>query len=219
MSYNTYPPSMRRLINEFTKLPSIGEKTATRLAYHVIVGPAKDSIELSQAIQEALQRVQLCELCFGLTEGKVCSICGDLSRKRSVICAVEKPSDIIALERTKGFGGVYHVLHGLWSPLRGITPERTQIGSLIRRIEKGNENGNEDANGKNDDLYPKVEELLIATSTTVEGDATAMYIANQIANKGILVTRIAQGLPKGGELEYADDITLGHALKGRRAIE
>ncbi len=206
MSFNQrstgYPPAMRRLVNELTKLPSIGEKSASRLAYHLVTSDERLSFSLSDAIREAREKIGLCEVCFTLSENPVCEICGDMTRSRECICVVEKPADVIALERS-GHRGLYHVLHGLWSPLKGIGPEKTRIGDLLRRVQAA---GSE------------IKEIIIATSTTVEGDATALYIANAVSELGLSVFRIAQGLPKGGELEYADEITLSHALEGRRRI-
>ena len=133
-------------------------------------------------------------------------VCSDTSRSGSILCVVEKPADVIALERSGGFRGKYHVLHGLWSPLRGVAPEQTKIGELLDRVAQSQQSDS------------RVEELILATSTTVEGDATALYIANSVSHYGLQISRIAQGLPKGGELEYADEMTLQHALKGRRAL-
>ncbi|MDR2337207.1 MAG: recombination mediator RecR [Deltaproteobacteria bacterium] len=212
MKQYQFPLSMRQLIAEFSKLPAIGEKSATRLAYHVINGQKEEAQRLATAILAAKEKVCVCEVCFGLAEEKVCPICSDLNRDRQTICVVEKPADLIAIERSGGFNGLYHVLHGLWSPLRGIGPEETKISELLKRIRQSFENV---------DLklaLPKVEELIIATSTTVEGDATALYIAKNVAQFGIKVSRIAQGLPKGGELEYSDQGTITHALNGRSRI-
>lgn len=199
---------MRRLVNELTKLPSIGEKTAIRLAYHLLARDERDAFLLSTAIREARERICFCERCFGLSEEPLCAICSAPGRAASVICVVEKPADVAAIERSGGFRGVYHVLHGLWSPLRGVSPEKTRIPQLLRRLEeKSAETG-----------ALLVEELVLATSTTVEGDATALYIANSAASLPIKITRIAQGIPKGGELDYADEVTLSHAIAGRRSI-
>ena len=206
MSIYLYPPSMRKLVNELAKLPSVGEKSAGRLAYHLITTDEKDASDLADAIRHARSQIKFCEQCFGLTEDNRCEICGDPSRKSTEICVVEKPADVIALEKSGGFVGLYHVLHGLWSPLKGIGPEKTKIGELLQRIDEAESSGT------------PVQEVVLATGTTVEGDATALYIANILSERGIRVSRIAQGIPQGGELEYADEMTLTHALEGRRAL-
>lgn len=208
MSMMSYPPVMRRLVNELTKLPSIGEKSAVRLAYHLLTSAGEDSLKLADSIREAREVIRLCEVCFALTDAVQCSACLDSTRDSEVLCVVEKPADVIALERCGGFKGRYHVLHGLWSPIRGISPERTTLRALLDRIQGRGPLGEKE----------QIRELILSTSTTVEGDATALYIAQAAAGSVVRVTRIAQGLPKGGELEYADDMTLNHALKGRRAI-
>ena len=204
MAYLGFPPAMRRLVNELTKLPSIGEKSAVRLAYFLLTKDEREVFQLADAIRAARGAIRFCEECFSLTETPRCSICGDPNRQSQTICVVEKPADVLAIERAGSFRGRYHVLHGLWSPLRGVSPEQTKIGELLRRIAESKTTP-----------HP-IEELILATSTTVEGDATALYIANSV--QGVRISRIAQGLPKGGELEYADDVTLQHALQGRRAI-
>ena len=228
---------MRKLIAELAKLPAIGERSATRLAYHIINSKSEDTEKLAAAIIEAKGKVRLCETCFGLTDEPICPICADVNRNHKTICVVEKPADLIAIERSGGFDGVYHVIHGLWSPLRGVGPGETKISELIKRIrENAEENGannNSPLRGTggaekkseepltSDSLQnppKKIEELIIATSTTVEGDVTAMYIAKHVSAFGIKISRIAQGLPKGGELEYADQGTLTHALQGRGEI-
>lgn len=203
----SYPPAMRRLVNELSKLPSIGEKSAVRLAYHLLVRDPSEAKQLSEAIREARERTRLCAVCFGLTEDERCSLCTDHGRDQTIICVVEKPSDIFAIERSGGYRGVYHVLHGLWSPLRGVGPESTKLGALIDRLQPS------PGGAPN-----HVREVVLATGATVEGDATALYIARTVAPLGIAVTRIAQGLPKGGELEFADELTLTHAIEGRRSI-
>lgn len=200
------PPAMRRLINELTKLPAVGEKSATRLAYFLITRDEKEAFGLADAIREARQRTRLCAECFSLAEEALCSICLDPERDKQVICVVEKPADALAVERSGGYRGVYHVLHGLWSPVRGIGPEKTKISALIERLETMSKTSN------------PARELVLATSTTVEGDATALYIANSVQHLSLRISRIAQGIPKGGELEYADELTLTHALAGRRQL-
>lgn len=208
MSSSTFPPAMRRLVSELMKLPSIGEKSAIRLAYYLLTRKAEESNALAKAIVEAREKTSLCQNCYSLSESAFCAVCSDSRRLQSILCVVEKPADVIALERSGGYRGLYHVLHGLWSPLRGVGPEQTRMRELFERIR---------SSIKQEDR-PPIEEVVLATSATVEGDATAMYIAKTLHEVGIKATRIAQGLPKGGELEYADEITLSHAIEGRRSI-
>jgi recombination protein RecR len=207
---NLYPSAMRRLINELTKLPSIGEKSAARLAYHLLTDGRNTSVALVDILREATEKTVLCQFCYFLSESSLCPICANPARDRALLCVVEKPADVVALEQSGGYHGLYHVLHGVWSPIRGISPEQTRIGDLLRRLHN-KERGE-------DPLRPEVEEIILATSTTVEGDATALYIASSIEGLHIPVTRIAQGLPKGGELEYADQMTLHLSLEGRRKL-
>ena len=192
---------MQKLIRELTKLPSIGEKTATRLAYHLVSQDRQLGASLGEALRAAGEGVKLCESCFFLTEEPICSICRDPGRDKSLVCVVEKPMDLVAIERTGEFKGLYHVLHGLWAPLRGQGPESMKLKQLIDRIKKGS-----------------VQEIILATSSTVEGDATALYIARLVSELGIGASRLAQGMSKGAELEYADDVTLTRALSGRSRI-
>ncbi|MCC6221014.1 MAG: recombination protein RecR [Deltaproteobacteria bacterium] len=208
--HHFYPPTMRALINEFSKLPSIGEKSATRLAYHLLTSSDTSAKSLALAITKAKEQITLCEICFALSESSTCSICSDSQRHQQIICVVEKPADIIALERSGRYGGLYHVLHGLWSPLKGVSPEKTKIGNLLQRVR----NSFDDSTAK-----VTVQEVILATSTTVEGDATALYIAKSLSSFNLNITRIAQGLPKGGELEYADELTLSHAIDGRSKLK
>lgn len=206
MAHFQYPQAMRRLINELTRLPTIGEKSATRLAYHLLMSDRDKGAGLAKAIAEAALQTRLCENCFALSDEAICGVCADAHRDHGLICAVEKPMDVIAIERSGGYRGLFHVLHGLWSPLRGIGPEQTRIGELVERVKNA-------AQGET-----PIREVILATGTTVEGDATAMYIANALSEFGVKTSRIAQGLPKGGELEYADDVTLSHALEGRKGL-
>jgi recombination protein RecR len=206
MSSENFPPAMRKLVNELSKLPSIGAKSAGRLAYHLLIREEKNCFDLAQAINEARAKTKLCNLCFALTEDEVCEVCEDQNRLRKVVCIVEKPIDVIAIEKSGIYRGLYHVLHGLWSPMRGAGPEQAKMKELFERIEVSKTN-----------CFP-IEELVLATSATVEGDATAMYIAESVSNFNLKITRIAQGMPQGGELEYADMITLSHAFEGRRSL-
>jgi len=203
MSSHQYPKSIKKLVNELSKLPTIGEKTALRLAYHLVTGDQNESLLLAKKIKDSVENVQLCANCFFLSEESLCTICQDTSRERNIICVVERPADVLAIERTSRFNGLYHVLHGLWSPAQGVKAQTSKLGSLFDRVLS--------------ELNPDdISEVLVATGTTVEGDATALYIANTLNEAGIRVSRIAQGMPKGGELEFADEVTLTHAIQGRK---
>jgi len=197
-----FPPALQRLIKELSKLPSVGEKTATRLAYHLIANDRDLARSLGAALQQAAQEVRLCERCFFLSEEPLCSLCRNTSRDPSVLCVVEKPVDLVAIERGGEFKGLYHILHGLWAPLRGQGPDSMKLKELMDRVRSG-----------------CVSEVILATSATVEGDATALYIGRMLADLGIKTTRPAQGIPKGGELEYADDVTLSRAFAARNTLQ
>ncbi|WP_353655774.1 recombination mediator RecR [Thermomicrobium sp. CFH 73360] len=190
-----------RLIEELAKLPGIGPKTASRLAYHLLRSPREEALALAQAIVEVKERVQLCSRCFNLSDVDPCPICSDPTRDQQTICVVEDPLDVLALERTGAYDGVYHVLHGVISPVDGIGPERLRIRELVQRVRDERPN-----------------EVILALNPNIEGDATAMYLARQLIPLGVTVTRPASGLPVGGDLEYADEVTLGRALAGRRAL-
>ena len=197
----SFPPSLQKLIRELSKLPTIGEKSATRLAYHLVQGNKDLARSLAEVLRTTVDKVGLCEQCFFLCEGKTCSVCSDPRRDRSIFCVVEKPSDVLAVERMGEFQGLYHVLHGLWAPLRGMGPDSMKLKELVHRVEQ-----------------EKSKELILATNCTVEGEATALYIARMFADKGIVCSRLAQGMPKGAELEYADDTTLSRAFSGRQLL-
>jgi recombination protein RecR len=190
-----------KLIDEFAKLPGIGPKTASRLAYFILRSSRDDAIGLADAILEVKEKVVLCSVCFNITEHDPCSICSDAQRDRSKICVVEEPLDVVALDRTGEFDGLYHVLHGVISPVDGIGPDRLRIRELIDRVSR-----------------ERPDEVILAMNPNIEGDATAMYIARQLVSLGTTVTRPASGLPVGGDLEYADEVTLGRALSGRRIV-
>ena len=196
-----FPAAMQALITEFSKLPSIGEKTAARLAYFIINNERDLARRLSEALSRATEQVRLCAKCYHLADSEFCTICSNTSRDSNMMCVVEKPMDVIAIERMGEFRGVYHVLHGLWAPLRGKGSEHMKLGELVTRLKEGS-----------------VKEVILATSATVEGDATALYIARLLNELGVKSSRLAQGIPKGGELEYADDLTLARALSGRSQI-
>ncbi|MDP1808492.1 MAG: recombination mediator RecR [Actinomycetota bacterium] len=198
MSY--YPKPLENLINELVKLPSIGAKTAQRLALHILSQP-DDAKSLAAALLEARQNVKLCRICFNFSGADICDICADKSRRRDIYCVVEEAKDIIAIERTGFFQGLYHVLGGAIAPMEGVGPEKLKIPELLERLKKA-----------------PVDEVILATNPNLEGEATAMYLAKLLKPMGIKVTRIASGLPVGGDLEYADEITLGRALEGRRDL-
>ena len=190
---------LARLYEQLRKLPGIGSKSALRLAYHVLDMPAEDVQELADALVKAKEQIHLCSCCFNLSDKDMCEICGDEDRDKSLVCVVEEPQDVAAMEKTKGFKGLYHVLHGVLSPLDGIGPDRLKIKELVMRLQKG-----------------VIKEVIVATNSDVEGEATAAYLAQLIKPLGVKVTRIAHGLPVGGDLEYADEVTLYKALENRR---
>lgn len=195
-----YPVSLQELIDEFNKLPGIGHKSAVRLAFHVMNMPKNKVEKFIGAINKAKTSVHLCSKCQNLTDKEQCDICVSPRRDRGVICVMESPKDVTALEKTREYKGLYHVLHGAISPMDGIGPEDIKIKELISR------------------LTPEVTEVIMATNPTVEGEATAMYIARLLKPMGITVTRIAHGIPVGGDIEYADEVTLTRAIEGRREI-
>ncbi|MCL0048166.1 recombination mediator RecR [Dehalococcoidia bacterium] len=190
-----------RLIEEFHKLPGIGPKSAARLTYHLLRMPEDQARSLAEAIVAVKERIVLCSLCQNLTDRDPCAICGSTERDRTMICVVEEPLDILALERTGGYNGLYHVLHGVISPIEGIGPDDLKIGELLARLRDGS-----------------VTEVILAINPNLEGEATAMYLQRLISPLGLRVTCLARGLPVGGDLEYADEVTLARALEGRRAL-
>ncbi|MEP6654296.1 MAG: recombination mediator RecR [Myxococcales bacterium] len=187
-----------RLVQQLGKLPGVGEKTAARLAFFILRAPPEDAAALAAAIIEVRQKIRFCSICCDLTDRDPCGICADARRDGGVVCVVAQPQDVVAVERAGGFRGRYHVLHGLLAPLDGIGPEDLRVSELIRRCGDG------------------ISEVILATSPSVEGEATAMYIAKTLRPLGIRTTRIATGVPMGGELEYADQVTLARAIDGRR---
>jgi len=196
-----YPRPLAKLIGELSKLPGIGYKTAQRLAFHILSLDDAEAQSLAEAISVAKRDMKYCSVCGNLTDQDPCLICSDKSRRDDVICVVESPRDVAAMERIKDFNGLYHVLHGVISPMDGIGPEDINLKSLITRLQQND-----------------VKELIVATNPNIEGEATAMYIARLIKPAGIKVTRIAHGLPVGGDLEYADEVTLLKAVEGRREL-
>lgn len=194
---------IQRLVQRLARLPGIGDKTATRLAFHLVRAPDQHVRELAEALLEVVERVRLCSVCMDLTEDDPCHRCSDARREPQVLCVVANPSDLAAIDRAGGFRGRYHVLHGLLSPLEGIGPEDLRIAELVRRL------------GPGDAGAPAIEEVIVATSASVEGEATAMYLARVLKPLGVEVSRIASGIPVGGELEYSDQATIARALAGR----
>ena len=190
-----------KLIEEFAKLPGVGRKTAQRFAFHILDLPEEKARQFAQAILDARTKIKKCPVCGNLTDGELCSICAAKNRDTGLVCVVEDPRDVLAFERTKEYAGVYHVLHGLISPMDGVGPDQINIKSLLARISAGG-----------------VTEVIMATNPTVEGEATAMYIARLIKPLGVKVTRLAYGIPVGGNLEYADEVTLYRALAGRSEL-
>ncbi len=196
-----YPRPLAKLIGELSKLPGIGYKTAQRLAFHILSLDESETNALADSIKEAKKEMKYCSICGNLTDKDPCIICSDPSRQEDVICVVESPRDVAAMERIKDFNGLYHVLHGVISPMDGIGPEDINLKALIGRLQQTD-----------------VKELIVATNPNIEGEATAMYIARLIKPAGIKVSRIAHGLPVGGDLEYADEVTLLKAVEGRREL-
>jgi recombination protein RecR len=195
------PGPINRLITELSRLPGIGQRSAQRLAFHILRADDEEANALADSIREVKEKVGLCEVCFNLSEGPLCAICSDQRRDREVICVVEEPADVIPIERTHEYRGLYHVLGGALSPIDGIDPEDLRIGELIDRVREGG-----------------VGEVVIATNPTTTGEATAHHIAERLRGDAT-VTRLASGLPVGADLEHADEVTLGRALSGRRSLD
>jgi len=201
MSRSGLPKPVSRLIDELSKLPGIGEKNATRLAFHILGSKDEYTFRLAQAIVDIKKNVRACGTCFNITSENPCDICTNNSREQGLICVVEDPMDLIAVERSRVFSGLYHVLNGVIAPLEGIGPEDLTIGPLISRLKENS-----------------VKEIIIATNPSVEGEATSLYIARLVKPLGIKVSRIAHGIPMGGDLEYTDELTIGKALRDRKEI-
>lgn len=193
--------ALEKLIEQFQKIPSIGRKTAQRMAFHVLDLTDEQAKEFADAIIDAHTKIHHCSLCHNLTEKELCPICESASRDHTTVCVVEEPRDVLAMERMREFGGVYHVLHGVISPMNGIGPEQLTIKNLVERVAEGN-----------------ITEVIMATNPTIEGDTTAMYISKLIKPFGVRVTRLAYGIPVGADIEYADDVTLMRALSGRSEL-
>ena len=200
--------SIARLVESFHRLPGIGPKSAQRLAYHVLRAPTEEARDLAEALLDVKERTVLCSSCQQISDADPCLICSDPQRDRSLICVVEEPLDLVAIERTQGYHGLYHVLHGVISPADGVGPEDLKIQELLARLRDGNS-----AEGG------PVAEVIVATNPNLEGDATAMYLGRLLGPLGVRVTRLARGLPAGADLEYADNVTLERALTFRQAVE
>ncbi len=198
---NHYPNSILNLIRQISKLPGIGEKTAERLVLHILRSPGRDAAQLAEAILELKEKTRLCSRCHSLSDATVCRICDDPHRESSTLCVVEQPADMVALEKSGGFKGLYHILGGVLSPMDGIGPDKIRVRELLARIPG-----------------EQVAEVVIATSTSVEGEATADYLANQLARHSVRVTRIASGVPVGGDLKFVDQVTLKRAMETRRDV-
>jgi recombination protein RecR len=193
------PPPLERLISELGKLPGIGRKTAQRLAFHLLRAPREEVTALAEALSELRERLRLCSVCFNIAEGELCPICADPRRDRTVVCVVEEPANVTALERTHAFRGVYHVLGGVLSPLKDVGPDDLRVNELVERSRKEG-----------------FREVVLATNPNVEGEATAVHLSRILKPLGVPVTRLAQGLPAGADLEFTDDLTLTRAFEGRR---
>lgn len=196
-----YAPPIMKLIDMFAKMPGVGRKSAVRLCFHVMSLPEKECEELVRAIMDVKEKITLCETCLSFTDTQPCKICADARRDKKVICVVESPKDVTAMEKTHEFHGVYHVLHGAISPIDGVGPEDIKVKELLSRVAEG-----------------EAEEVIMATNPSVEGEATALYLAKLLKPFGVKITRIAHGIPVGGDLEFTDEITLARAMDGRREI-
>lgn len=192
---------LARLIDELSKLPGVGPKTAQRLAYHILRTSSADAEALAAAVRSVKTDLKYCSVCFNIAESDPCALCGSDERDQRLVCVVEEPLDVLAVERTGQYKGVYHVLHGAISPVNGVRPDDLRIGELAARIRKGG-----------------IDEVILATNPNLEGEATSMFIAQLLSTAGVRITRLARGLPMGGDLEYADEVTVSRALEGRRAL-
>jgi len=195
------PQPVTRLIEEFSRLPGIGPKTASRLTFYLLRAANEQAMALAEALTHLKERITFCSQCHNISESPICGICEDSSRDQGLLCVVEEPLDVLALERARGYGGLYHVLHGVISPMEGIEPDDLRIPELLERVRKGH-----------------FSEVILATNPSLEGEATAMYIHRQLAPGGVRITRLARGLPVGGDLEYADAVTLIRAIEGRQEM-
>jgi len=196
-----YPPPLEKLIKNISRLPGIGQKSATRVAMHILNNKGDLAESLAESLMEVKEKIKLCPICFNFTESEPCSICGDPNRANGILCVVEGPADQLAIEESGTFKGRYHILHGVLSPLDGIGPENLRIGELLARLEKEN-----------------VDEIILATNPTTQGEATASYLADLLSDRKIRISRIALGVPMGSDLKYMDPLTLGHSFKSRTLV-
>lgn len=201
MAQSVLPRSVQRLIDEFARLPGIGPKSASRLTFYLLRATDNQALDLSSALHELKERTRLCSVCFNITEDDPCPICDDDARDAALLCVVEEPLDVLAIERSRAFNGRYHVLHGAISPVEGIGPEDLRVGELVARVAGGG-----------------FREIIMATNPTLEGESTALYLQRRLADHKVRLTRLARGLPVGGDLEYTDEITLGRAFEGRQDV-
>ncbi|MGH2902767.1 MAG: recombination mediator RecR [Solirubrobacteraceae bacterium] len=235
---SSYAPPVQRLVTELSKLPGIGSRTAQRLAFHILRSSPEDAVALAEAIREVKEKIGFCEVCFNLTDEARCRICQDTRRDHGLICVVEEPSDVIPMERTHEYSGVYHVLGGALSPIDGIDPEDLHIAELLSRVASGAAPDAPPSNGSSPEgaapteiesngvalgeQTPRVREVILATNPTTTGETTALHIAEElrirVPSDDLKVTRLASGLPVGSDLEYADEVTLGKAFAGRRSV-
>jgi recombination protein RecR len=226
---SSYAPPVQRLVGELSKLPGIGSRTAQRLAFHILRSSDEDATALAESIREVKERIGLCEICFNLTDEPRCRICQDARRDHSVICVVEEPGDVIPMERTHEYQGVYHVLGGALSPIEGVDPEDLKIAELLTRVggasgvasaPDGARDSGDGAGAPGNADAMRVREVVLATNPTTTGEATALHIAEELRRRApeLSVTRLASGLPVGSDLEYADEVTLGKAFAGRRSL-
>lgn len=198
---NVLPKPVQRLINEFARLPGIGPKSAARLTFYLLRVGKEQSIDLANALHDLVENTQFCSVCFNITEADPCELCSDPNRDDTLLCVVEEPLDVVAIERSRAYHGRYHVLHGAISPVEGIGPEDLRIEELATRVGHG-----------------RFQEIILATNPTLEGESTALYLQRRLGDQAPKLTRLARGLPVGGDLEYTDEITLGRALEGRQAL-
>ena len=201
MAQPVLPRTVQRLIDEFSRLPGIGPKSASRLTFFLLRAADNQAGELAIALQELKERTRLCSVCFNITEEDPCPICADDARDGALLCIVEEPLDVLAIERSRAYSGRYHVLHGAISPVEGIGPDDLRVAELVERVAKGN-----------------FQEIILATNPTLEGESTALYLQRRLADQNVRLSRLARGLPVGGDLEYTDEITLGRAFEGRQNI-
>ena len=201
MAQNVLPQPVQRLINELSRLPGVGPKSAARLTFHLLRSADDQALDLAQALQDLIERTKFCTVCFNITEELPCPLCQDDTRDPTLLCVVEEPLDVLAIERSRAYNGRYHVLHGAISPVEGVGPEDIRVAELVERVEQGG-----------------FRELILATNPTLEGESTSLYIQRRLARQGLRITRLARGLPVGGDLEYTDEITLGRAMEGRQEL-